>query len=167
MMRTLLALIAAFLTFYVVVSILDLGPVSLLLAFGAAIVVFVVGKGKKSGGGSAPAPRRGRYPEGFTPSFAHDNIAIDQANDRIWLRDRSGHWAILPRSDILRWNRAFVHRGPIEFDNRIEVHVRDLNRPKYEVAFKRHGEAFKWGAAKNSQEAEEWVSRLTTWVNNS
>lgn len=166
-MRTLLALIAAFVTFYVVISVLgNVGSVSLVLALGAAIVVFALGKGKKSGDGSA-ASRRGRYPEGFNPSFAHDNIAIDQANDKIWLRDRSGHWAILPRSDILRWNRAFVHRGPIEFDNRIEVHVRDLNRPKYEVAFKRHGEAFKWGAAKNSQEAEEWVSRLTTWVNNS
>src|SRR5690606_26273080 len=160
-----LARFAAFVA-YMVVSVIavvfGLGFIGTLAGLVGAVAAFFLVKGKGGAGGAGGASS---YPAGFEPSFAHDNIAIDQANGKLWLRDRSGFSAVVDKGDVLRWNRAYVSRGTIEFNNKLEVHVRDLNRPKFEVAFNRHGDTWKSGAARNSQEAEEWASRLTTWCN--
>ena len=113
--------------------------------------------------GKDSAPKS--YSEGFTPTYAHDNIAIDVPNGKLWLRDQSGYSAVLNKGDVLRWNEAYVTYGVHHTRNRLVVHVRDLGRPKFEVPFRRHIET-KWGAKKNYAELQEWHSRLTTWVNN-
>ena len=49
-------------------------------------------------------------------------------------------------------------------NNRIEIHVRDLNRPMWSIPFNRFNDAWRWNNGKNYAEAEEWQSRLTTWL---
>ena len=169
-MRTLLTLVAALVALFFAQSITApiVGWLSLPLGFAAAIAVFFVLKGNSQAGAtSIPAGLGKKYPAGFTASFAHDNIAIDEPAGKIWLRGKGGYSAVLSKSEILRWNVAYISNGPHHLNNRLEIHVRDLNRPKCEVAFRRHSDAWKWSAARNAQEAEEWASRLTTWVNNS
>lgn len=104
-------------------------------------------------------------PADFKARYAHDNIAMDTESGKLWIRDRSGS-RVVDRSDILRWNRTFrTGNGAAEVNNALEIHLRDLDRPKSVVQFKRHNDFWKSGAARNAQESEEWVSRLTTWVN--
>lgn len=162
-MRILLALVVALIAAVVasfVTGMLGLGFLSSLVSIGVFIVVFFMMKRGAPIGSS-------RVPDGFNADFAHDNIAIDTASGKLWLRDKSGASTVVDKGDVLRWNLAFMSRGAIHLDSRLEVHVRDLKRPKFEVPFRRHGETWKWGAARNHAEAEEWVSRLTTWVQTS
>ena len=108
-----------------------------------------------------------RLPQDFNASFEHDNIAIDTTANKVWLRDRkSGQTATLDKRDLLRWTHRYTSVGKYWTKNFIDIEVRDLNRPKYEVAFNRHADT-KWGCKKNQAECEEWQSRLTTWINNS
>lgn len=167
-MRVLLALVAAFVAFIaagIIPGMLGIGGVmGLLLQLAAAIGVFFMMKGAGKGGPSASA-----LPAGFSKDFHHDNIAIDTKSNKVWLRDRkSGHAATFDKGDLLRWSHRYTtgnHGTWVK--NFIDVEVRDLNRPKYEVAFNRNGELSIFGARKNQAECEEWTSRLTTWVNNS
>lgn len=102
--------------------------------------------------------------DAFVPDFRHDNIAISSPADKLWVRDKSGKSAILDKADILRWNLAFTSFGIEHTNSRIEIHVRDLNRPMWSIPFKRHSDTWKWSARNNYAEAEEWQSRLTTWL---
>ena len=102
--------------------------------------------------------------DGFVSDYRHDNIAINSQTGKLWVRDRDGRSAVLDKADILRWNLAFTSLGVIHTQNRIEIHARDLNRPMWSIPFNRHGDTWKWNARKNYAEAEEWNSRLTTWL---
>lgn len=156
-MRLVLALIVALATFMLAVSFVStlgfLGNANILLSLVVAGVVFFLVKGKS--GSTA------KLPDGFVSSFAHDNIAIDQQNGKLWLRSRSGDSKVVDKADVLRWNVAYVSRGAVHYNNKLEVHVRDLRHPKIDVHFDRYRDA-----NRNSSEAEEWASRLTTWINN-
>ncbi len=115
-----------------------------------------------------PPPVRGAGPSAtetdFKADFAHDNIAIDSAGGKIWVCDSDGTKAVLNKSDLLRWELASTQVGDQHGNNRIVLHVRDLNRPKWTLPFKRHTDALRWSAKRNRDEAEEWMSRLTTWL---
>lgn len=166
-MRVILALVVAFVAFnvggivgYFLFADLGIPFLGFLISPAAAIFAFVwaMRRGKET------APKS--YPEGFTPTYAHDNIAIDVPNGKLWLRDQSGYSAVLNKGDVLGWSEAYVTYGVHHTRNRLEVNVRDLGRPKFEVPFRRHMDTFKWGAKKNYAELQEWHSRLTAWVNN-
>lgn len=162
-MRTVLALLAALAVLFVVFVFLQfflfLGGVALPVSLVAAIVVFFLVN-------RVPKVQAAKLPDGFNPSFAHDNIAIDQQAGKLWLRDYSNGSAVFDKSDVLRWNVAYVANGTQHTGNRLVVHVRDLNRPKFEALFMRHNDRSVAGAACNAREAEDWASRLTTWINN-
>lgn len=158
-MSAFLALVAAFIAWFLAYWFLGLiglgfGLTAWVMSLVIAVVVFVIAKGKV---GSAHA----KLPAGFISSFSHDNIAIDQQNGKLWLRDASGHQTVVDKGDLLRWNVAYVAQGAVHFNNKLEIHVRDLTRPKIDVHFRRHRDA-----NRNFADAEEWQSRLTTWVNN-
>ena len=166
-MRTILALIAAFVAWRLSASVVSMmgavGLIGFVLSLVAAVVVFFLVKGGGKFGPSASA-----FPPGFNPDFKHINIAIDTKSNRVWLRDRkSGQTTTLDKGDLLRWTHRYTTANHGTWvKNFIDVEVRDLNRPKYEVAFNRNGEFSIFGARKNQAECEEWQSRLTTWVNN-
>lgn len=104
-------------------------------------------------------------PADFNAKYSHDNIAIDVDAGKLWLRDKNGS-RVVDKNDVLRWNRTYrPGNGGAEIENCLEVHLRDLERPKCVVRFNRHGDTWKPGAARNAQESAEWVSRLTTWRN--
>lgn len=102
--------------------------------------------------------------EGFVSDFKHDNIAINTQTGKLWVRGHDGRSAVLDKADILRWNLAFTSVGVHHINNRIEIHVRDLNRPMWSIPFNRFNDAWRWNNGKNYAEAEEWQSRLTTWL---
>lgn len=158
-MGGLLALVAAGIAWFVAYWFLAMiglgfGLIGWVLSLIVAVVVFFMVKGKAG-------TTQVKLPDGFISSFSHDNIAIDQQNGKLWVRDASGHQTVVDKGDLLRWNVAYVAQGAVHFNNRLELHVRDLNRPKIDVNFRRHR-----NEKRNFADAEEWQSRLTTWVNN-
>lgn len=163
-MNTVIALIAGFVAWLVsywllVMLGIGFGTIGMMMSVLVGIVVFI----KVKGTGSTPPQK---LPPGFVSNFAHDNIAIDQQNAKLWLRDKDGASAVIDKGDVLRWNVAYTAFGAVHIKNMLQVHVRDLNRPKFDVRFDRHGDRFKSGADRNYAEAQEWDSRLTTWINN-
>lgn len=162
-MRIILALVAALVLAYMGRAIPYMfGMYNAAFLFQVAIFIgaflFVYSLQKKTGP---------KLPQDFNASFGHDNIAIDTNANKIWLRDRkTGQTAILNKSDLLRWSHRYTSIGQYWTKNFIDLEVRDLNRPKYEIAFNRHADT-KWGCKKNQAQCEEWQSRLTTWINNS
>ena len=167
-MHVLLALVAAFIAFTAAGLVLRMaglfGLMGFVLQWVAAIAVFFLVKGSGIGSG----PSASKLPAGFSTDFHHSNIAIDTKSNRVWLRDRkSGQAATFDKGNLLRWTHRYTtgnHGTWVK--NFIDVEVRDLNHPKYEVAFNRHSELSIFGARKNQAECEEWQSRLTTWINN-
>ena len=166
-MRYILSFIVAFVAANVAAGISQmLFPSSLnlttIIGLFAFIATFFWVKGKRWAG-----PLKGnKYPDGFNGDYAHDNIAIDQKADKLWVRDPRGA-IVVSKNDILRWNIAHKVTGTGHtVNNRLEIHVRDLGRPKLSAPFNRHSDFLKPGATKNAAECEEWSSRLTTWVNN-
>lgn len=160
-MRTLIAIAAALATLFFVVFLartILLGTLGLPVGIVAAIAAFFLVY-------RMPKAQRAKLPDGFNASFAHDNIAIDQQAGRLWLRDFNAGSAVFDKCDILRWNVAYVANGTVRTSNRLIVHVRDMNRPKFEAYFIRHKDTSAAGAASNAHEADEWASRLTTWIN--
>lgn len=155
-------IIAALILAFLIASFFYLMTFSLMVWLVVFVAAFFILKKmlRKTG------PSRGAFPDDFNPRYSHDNIAIDVDSGKLWLRDRSGS-RVVDKNDVLRWNRTYRNgNGGSEIDNRLEIHLRDLDRPKCVVRFKRHGDTWKSGAARNAQESEEWVSRLTTWINN-
>jgi len=126
------------------------------LVFVAAVVL---------GGRLWPRSPSASYPPGFNPSYAHDHIAIDAESGKLWLRDVSGQTAVLDKRDVLRWNHSYRPLSGEWIDNRLEIEVRDLARPKYTIRFKRHGDSARWNMRKNVAECEEWQARLGSWIN--
>ena len=106
----------------------------------------------------------------FTADYQSSNIAIDSNRNKIWVRDVSGQSRVFDRSEILRWNTSSVEvnrNGKHWIGNcAIEVHVRDLSRPKWRARFSRHGTFLISSERSNEAEMQEWYSRLTTWINN-
>jgi hypothetical protein len=102
----------------------------------------------------APPP----LPEGFQPSFRARNIALDTQNDMLWLRPTEGRALVLPKRDVRTWEHNWT-RVTTGLDtqrnirNQITFRTGDLSRPVIKVAVGSH------------RVAEEWQSRLTTWIN--
>lgn len=159
-MRVVLSLVLAFVIATVFNRMLPYGVQGIMPWLAVFVVAFFILK--KMLRTTKPPP----VPADFNARYSHDNIAIDIDAGKLWLRDKSGS-RVVDKSEVLRWNRIYRNgNGGSEIDNRLEVHLRDLDRPKWVVPFKRHGDTWKSGAARNAQESEEWASRLTTWMNN-
>lgn len=99
----------------------------------------------------------------FTPSIAHDNIALDTERDTLWIRDASGVERYLRREDLLSWKSAHDWNNGT-FRQRIEMDVRDVGRPRWQVLFQKHSDTWKKSSQKNGQERDEWLARLRAWT---
>lgn len=110
--------------------------------------------GKKLG---PPKPNRE-----FTPTIAHDNIALDTTRDLLWIRDVSGATRIIKRGELLSWDNHSRLAGGIPHQ-RINLQIKDLDRPHWQVEFKRHTETWRASAQKNIDERAEWFARIQAW----
>lgn len=158
----------------------DLGvgaAIGTLLALGASIAsfVFLVKKGEKNTDqvGEENIDFEGReklvndtsIANEFSPDFKYKNMAIDTKSGKLWMKDIRHEVITVDKQDILRWNYVYTTRSKYHLNNRIEIHIRDLNNQKWIVPFDLHIDSFAWGASQNRSDAEQWESRLTTWVN--
>ncbi|HEY0198144.1 MAG TPA: hypothetical protein VGC19_06320 [Rhodanobacter sp.] len=102
--------------------------------------------------------KHGSMPADFQAAFTAKNIALDTANDRVWLRPDRGSPLVLEGSKISAWTHewvvitAGVGMGQ-KRNNRIVFTVKDLARPTLSVKFSSY------------RLAEEWQARLTAWKN--
>lgn len=109
-----------------------------------------------------PKPRVKQH-AGFEPSIAHDNIALDMARGTLWIRDASGADRYLKREDLLTWKTAHDFKNGT-FRQRIELDVRDVQRPRWQVLFERHSDRRVKTSRLNTQERDEWFARLRAWT---
>lgn len=102
------------------------------------------------------------FREGFEPDVRHDNIALDTLTDLLWIRDPSGAERYLERSDIIGFKTAHDWNNGT-FRQRIEIDVKDVHRPRWQVLFQRHSDTWKKTTKRNGQERDEWFARLRAW----
>ncbi len=139
-------------------GVLGLGVFGFILALIAGVATFLLLK-KRDTIVLLPKSK-----EIFSADYKHDNIAIDLKANKLWVRDLSGNAKILDKNNVLRWELCFIESGLQRSRNRIDLHVNDLDRPIWSVPFKRHGTVLAASEKKNYADAEEWISRLTTWM---
>ncbi|MEF3082732.1 hypothetical protein V3391_11010 [Luteimonas sp. SMYT11W] len=99
----------------------------------------------------------------FSPSIAHDHIALDQGRDKLWIRDPGRGERYLDRNDILSIRTAFDVRGSVT-NQRLELQVRDIEHPLWQVPFVRHSDRRQRGMERNGAERDEWFARLKAWT---
>lgn len=99
----------------------------------------------------------------FDPAIAHDNIALDTARGTLWIRDASGAERYLQRNDLLSWKTAHDWKNGTS-RQRIELDVRDVQRPRWQVLFQRHSDRWVKSSKVNAQERDEWFARLRAWT---
>jgi hypothetical protein len=114
-----------------------------------------------------PPPAHGA-PAGFEATFSHDNIAVQAATGKLWLRDARGHEAVLDPEDILGWQvrnddkrKNMRASGP----EQVFLDIASLGQDKnlWSIRFSRHdGTAFE---GRNLEECREWSQRLTALYN--
>lgn len=107
--------------------------------------------------------RHVQFKEGFNPNLRHDNIALDTARDELWIRDASGEQRYLRRDDLLSWKTAHDAGGSGVCRQRLELDVRDVGRPRWNVLFQRHSDGWFRGSNANAKERDEWFARLRAW----
>lgn len=108
------------------------------------------------------------YPDSFTPTHAHSNIAIDAKTRRVWIREPSGRQIVLSPADITGWATASVeksnqHGQCWNIKNFLEIRTTNLDKPLWRARFKDHQETFP--SEKNHRELEEWYQRITAMLN--
>lgn len=157
-----IAIIGFFVAFLVLSGFEVSGSTRIFTAGGVAAVLFLMFFSGDSKNSVDP-----RVAAGFNSDFKHENIAIDLKAAKLWMRDGSGKSTIVERDKILRWNLAFNSLGTVHTKSRIEIHINDLAQPLWFIPFDKSADMLKAGARQNYAEAEEWISRLTTWKNNS
>lgn len=98
----------------------------------------------------------------FNPSIAHDNIALDPQRDLLWIRDPKLGERFVCHGDLLSW-RTDQDWNNGTFRQRIELQLRDVNQPSWQVLFQRHSDTWKSSSKKNGQERDEWFARIQAW----
>lgn len=104
-----------------------------------------------------------KYREGFTPTFAHDNIALDADLDILWVRAPGRGERYLRRKEILAARTANDWRNGT-FRQRIEIQIADIHNPEYHVLFERHSDRWIKSSKINANERDEWFARLKAWT---
>lgn len=119
---------------------------------------------KRSGEAAYVAP--GEPP--FHAAYASENVALDVAARRIWLRDVSGRMMTLDLNQIAGWEHTWTdttngygRRSRIR--NELSFRLRQIDVPTARVSFRQFSDAF--NGNKNYDEAAEWQARLTTLIN--
>lgn len=99
----------------------------------------------------------------FEPVLAHDHIALDPKRDLVWIRDPAIGERYICRHDLLAWKtNSDWNNGT--FRQRIELQLRDLTNPTWQVLFQRHSDTWKSSSRRNGQERDEWFARLQAWA---
>ncbi|MCD9098025.1 hypothetical protein LU699_13220 [Luteimonas fraxinea] len=99
----------------------------------------------------------------FSAGISHDHIALDQERDKLWIRDPARGERYLDRNDILSIRTAFDVRGSVT-NQRLELQVRDVEHPLWQVPFVRHSDRRHKGMERNGAERDEWFARLKAWT---
>jgi len=117
---------------------------------------FIKGKGAKSGANVS-------FPSGFTPTHAHDNIALDANTKKLWIREESGTTKVFEPSEITGWSvsadttrNRLGQRWPCKVY--LEIKAKDIDRPLWRARFKRYKESTP--EQRNLDECNEWFERL-------
>jgi hypothetical protein len=104
----------------------------------------------------------------FQAAYASENVALDVASRRIWLRDVNGRTMTVDLDQIAGWEHTWTdttngygRRSRIR--NELSFRLRQLDVPTVRVAFRQFSDAF--NGDKNFDEAAEWQARLTTLIN--
>jgi hypothetical protein len=105
-----------------------------------------------------------KFRDGFNPDIAHDNIALDSANQILWIRDPVRGERYLHRADVLTiktdsdWNNG-------TFRQRLEFQISDVHQPTWQVLFQRHSDRWIKSSKINGAERDEWFARMRAWLN--
>lgn len=110
-----------------------------------------------------PPKLPGQFAGGFTPTAAHDNIAIDANMELLWIRDPVRGERYFHRSDILAARTNCDWRNGT-FRQRIELQVNDIAYPQYSVLFQRHSDTWIKTSRLNGQERDDWFARIRAWT---
>lgn len=92
-------------------------------------------------------------------------IAIDTADNKIWIRDASGRSVTLDKNQIVSWQVLYETNGNKPFNTRLRLETRDLANPTWTVRFNANGTLSNIQEKNNLADAEEWSARLTAWIN--
>lgn len=101
-------------------------------------------------------------------TYAADNLALDVAGGRLWLRDVSGRTVIVDLGSVAAWEHTWTDISNVwghhfHTNNRMTFRLRDLDHPTVTVRFRRYGDTFR--SNKNHAEASQWQARLTNLIN--
>ena len=130
------------------------------LAFAFALVAFACWMAPRLLAGKKLASPRAT--KDFTPTIAHDNIALDTTRDLLWIRDISGATRVVRRGEPLSWDNHSQADGGL-FRQRINLQIKDVIQPHWVIVFNRHSETWKSSAKKNIDERAEWFARIRAW----
>ncbi|SFW74473.1 hypothetical protein [Luteibacter sp. UNCMF366Tsu5.1] len=144
-------------------------PVLIAAALGALaglLMAAIFGGRKKDPSQAGSYHARGEVP--LTATYASDNIALDLAGRRLWLRDTSGQTVIVDLDQVAAWEHTWRDTtngwGKVfRIKNEMVFRLRQLDQPTVRIRFRRHNDAFNGNA--NFAEAEAWQARLTTLLN--
>lgn len=98
----------------------------------------------------------------FEPAYAHEHIALDSKRDLLWIRDPAIGERYVGRTDLLSWRTNHDWNNGT-FRQRIELQLRDVANPLWNVLFQRHSDTWIKTSKKNAEERDEWFARLQAW----
>lgn len=104
-----------------------------------------------------------QFKGGFTPTVAHDNVALDTDSEMLWIRDPVRGERYIHRSDILSASTNHDWRNGT-FRQRIELRIADAAYPQYSVLFQRHSDTWIKTSKLNAQERDDWFERIKAWT---
>jgi len=150
------------------------GLFALLIYIG--IIVAGVFIGRQGTTAAKPSKAKPNLPQDFVVAYEHDNIALDTATGRIWLRDGQRE-RVFSKREILGWQmqtnemqtpdtygNGIINRGTrIKHNARIAIQTSDMDYPLYTIRFRAHSELF--STDRNIQDATAWTNRLTAFMN--
>lgn len=148
-----LRLLAAFVLLYLGLNFIH-GPLGVLLLAGAGVMWWRILKNR-------PKPKP-RVLTDFDATVSHDNIALDEGRDLLWIRDPKLGDRLVERRDLLSWRTNHdLNNGT--FRQRIELQLRDVTDPLWNVLFQRHSDTWIKSSKRNTEERDEWFARLQAW----
>lgn len=145
---------------FLIIAVVQWAGGNTFLAFAFALVAFACWMAPRLLAGKKLGPPKAS--QDFSPTIAHDNIALDAARDLLWIRDVSGTTRIIKRGELLSWNNHSRVESGLQHQ-RINLQIKDVAKPQWQVEFKRHSETWKKSAQKNIDERSEWFARLQAW----